>query len=77
VRTLDEVYKWDQVHSQGLMIDVEHEVLGKISIPGAPLRFFGPADAEEVTNTSHRAPPTLNQHGPAIRQWLAESQKEA
>ncbi len=73
VRNLDEVYTWDQVHSQGLLIDVEHEVLGKISIPGAPLRFFGPADVEETTNTSHKAPPVLNQHGQAIRQWLAES----
>ena len=28
VRTMDEVYAWDQTASQGLLIDVEHSVLG-------------------------------------------------
>ena len=70
VRTLDEVYQWDQVLSQGLLIDVEHDVLGKISLPGPPLRFFGPADTAETTNTTHSAPPVLNQHGTEIRDWL-------
>ncbi len=76
VRNLREVYEWDQVRSQRLLIDVEHEVLGTISLPGAPLRFFAPADVTETTNTTHSAPPTLNQHGPAIREWLATSVKE-
>ena len=40
VRTLDEVYEWGQVRSQGLVIDVEHRILGNISLPGPPLRFF-------------------------------------
>lgn len=70
VRSLDEVYQWDQVLSQGLLIDVEHDVLGKISLPGPPLRFFGPADTVETTNTTHSAPPVLNQHGTEIRDWL-------
>jgi len=70
VRSLDEVYQWDQVLSQGLLIDVEHDVLGKISLPGPPLRFFGPADTAETTNTTHSAPPVLNQHGTEIRDWL-------
>ncbi|WP_105036344.1 CaiB/BaiF CoA transferase family protein [Cryobacterium aureum] len=70
VRSLDEVYQWDQVLSQGLLIDVEHDVLGKISLPGPPLRFFGPADTAETTNTTHSAPPVLNQHGAEIREWL-------
>ena len=70
VRSLDEVYQWDQVLSQGLLIDVEHDVLGKISLPGPPLRFFGPADTAETTNTIHSAPPVLNQHGTEIRDWL-------
>ncbi|KGJ72603.1 CoA-transferase [Cryobacterium roopkundense] len=73
VRSLDEVYKWDQVLSQGLLIDVEHEVLGRISLPGPPLRFFGPADTVETTNTTHSAPPVLDQHGPDIRRWLNRS----
>ncbi|MDJ0376091.1 CoA transferase [Cryobacterium sp. PH31-L1] len=73
VRSLDEVYKWDQVLSQGLLIDVEHEVLGRISLPGPPLRFFGPADTVETTNTMHSAPPVLDQHGTDIRSWLNRS----
>ncbi|KFF60284.1 CoA-transferase [Cryobacterium sp. MLB-32] len=73
VRSLDEVYKWDQVLSQGLLIDVEHEVLGRISLPGPPLRFFGPADRVETTNTTHSAPPRLDQHGSDIRTWLNRS----
>ena len=40
VRTLDRVYDWDQTRSQGLVIDVDHPVLGRIELPGpaAPLR---------------------------------------
>ena len=34
VRTLDEVYAWEQVHSQGLVIDVDHKILGNVSLPG-------------------------------------------
>ncbi|WP_104132222.1 CaiB/BaiF CoA-transferase family protein [Cryobacterium sp. M91] len=73
VRSLDEVYQWDQVLSQGLLIDVEHEVLGRISLPGPPLRFFGPADTVETTHTMHSAPPVLDQHGNDIRTWLNRS----
>ncbi|TAM91463.1 MAG: CoA transferase [Jatrophihabitans sp.] len=65
VRNLEEVYTWDQVLSQGLLVDVEHAALGTISLPGPPLRFDG---AEPV---HHAAPPTLDQHGAAIRRWLA------
>lgn len=72
VRTLDEVYDWEQVHSQGLKIDVEHQVLGKVSLPGPPLRFFNSTDEVETTNTKHGAPPVLNQDGDNIRRWLAE-----
>jgi len=70
VRTLDEVYEWEQVHSQGLVVDVEHKVLGKISLPGPPLRFFEAGDAQETTLTSHSAPPLLDQDGEQIRRWL-------
>lgn len=73
VRTLDEVYEWDQVLSQGLLIDVEHPVLGTISLPGPPLRFFSTADNSETTNMLHRAPPVLNQDGQRIRDWLSQA----
>jgi formyl-CoA transferase len=69
VRTLDEVYAWDQTASQGLLIDVEHSVLGTVSLPGPPLRFFA-ADGTEVTRKEHQAPPTLDEHADSVREWL-------
>ena len=74
VRTLDEVYAWDQVHSQGLLLSVQHPVLGQIDLPGPPLRFFD--DAVETTLTEHTAPPLLDGDGDAIRAWLAEAPSE-
>ena len=69
VRTLDEVYSWDQTRSQGLVVSVDHATLGAINIPGPPLRWF---DGEgEITPTSHSAPPTLGQHTDAVLRWLA------
>ncbi|MEV4734650.1 CoA transferase [Saccharopolyspora sp. NPDC049426] len=71
VRSLDQVYAWEQTASQGLLIDVEHATLGPVSLPGPPLRFFDAAGAE-VTPSEHAAPPTLDQHGDQIRAWVAE-----
>ena len=42
VRSVDEVYGWDQALSQGLLVDVEHATLGRVQLPGPPLRFFAP-----------------------------------
>lgn len=72
VRSLDEVYGWDQTASQGLLVDVDHATLGTVTLPGPPLRFFAD-DAEtthETTRTAHQAPPTLDEHGAAVRAWL-------
>jgi crotonobetainyl-CoA:carnitine CoA-transferase CaiB-like acyl-CoA transferase len=69
VRTLDEVYQWDQTASQGLLVEVEHPTLGALTLPGPPLRFF--AGEGETTPREHAAPPTLDQHGDAIRAWLS------
>ncbi|CAA9372997.1 CaiB/BaiF CoA-transferase family protein [uncultured Nocardioides sp.] len=71
VRTLDEVYAWDQTRSQGLLVDVEHSTLGTVTLPGPPLRFFA-AGGEEVTRRDHGAPPVLDEHGGAIRAWLQD-----
>jgi crotonobetainyl-CoA:carnitine CoA-transferase CaiB-like acyl-CoA transferase len=68
VRNLDEVYTWDQTRSQGLLVDVEHATLGRVTLPGPPLRFFH-GDAE-VTRRGHVPPPTLGQHDDAVRSWL-------
>ncbi|HET9633590.1 MAG TPA: CoA transferase [Terrabacter sp.] len=71
VRTLDEVYAWDQTASQGLLVGVEHPTLGHLTLPGPPLRFFA-GDGTEVTRRDHEAPPTLDEDGAAIRAWLKE-----
>ena len=69
IRTLDEVYSWDQAASQGLLIDVDHSTLGQVTLPGPPLRFFA-ADGQETTPRHHAAPPTLDEHGATIARWL-------
>ncbi|MEU9884132.1 CoA transferase [Sphaerisporangium sp. NPDC051011] len=66
IRSLDEVYAWDQVRSQGLVVTVEHPVLGTIELPGSPLRFDGVPPAE------HTPPPELGQDTRAVLGWLAE-----
>ena len=58
IRTIREVYEWEQTKSQGLLIDVEHATLGSIALPGPPLRFFD-ADGAELTRRDHTAPPVL------------------
>lgn len=74
VRTLDEVYAWDQTHSQGLLVDVDHATLGSVTLPGPPLRFFD-GDGVETTRTDHQAPPTLDQHGGSVRRWIEEGDR--
>ena len=69
VRSLDEVYSWEQTRSQGLLVDVEHATLGAITLPGPPLRFFEASGAEHHPRR-HLPPPYLDQHGSAIRSWL-------
>jgi crotonobetainyl-CoA:carnitine CoA-transferase CaiB-like acyl-CoA transferase len=73
VRTIDDVYGWDQTLSQGLVVDVDHATLGPLKIPGPPLRFFapGPDGEAETTRRAHLAPPVLGADGAAIRAWLA------
>lgn len=69
LRTIDEVFDWDQTLSQGLLIDVEHRTLGTISLAGPPLRFFD-SRGVEVTESLHLPPPLLDEHGEAIRAWI-------
>jgi crotonobetainyl-CoA:carnitine CoA-transferase CaiB-like acyl-CoA transferase len=69
LRTTDEVYGWEQTRSQGLLIDVDHASLGRLTLPGPPLRFFD-SDGVEMTRTQHAAPPVLGADGPAVREWL-------
>lgn len=76
VRTLDEVYEWEQTRSQHLLIDIEHEGLGKISLPGSALRTFAvdPLGTEtETTRVAHMPPPGLGADADAVRAWLDTS----
>jgi crotonobetainyl-CoA:carnitine CoA-transferase CaiB-like acyl-CoA transferase len=68
VRSMDDVYSWDQVLSQGLLIDVEHATQGRLQLPGSPLRFDD--NAHSGGRETHLAPPTLGQHDDSIRAWL-------
>ena len=75
VRTIDDVYSWDQTASQGLLVDVEHASLGRLTLPGPPLRFFepGPDGETETTRREHGAQRGWGADGAAIRAWLASS----
>jgi crotonobetainyl-CoA:carnitine CoA-transferase CaiB-like acyl-CoA transferase len=56
IRTLPEVYAWEQVQHLGLVHQLDHPTLGQIAVPGSALRFDG---APAVSTT---APPVLGQH---------------
>jgi len=64
VRSLDEVYEWEQTRSQGLLVEVEHPSLGALSLPGPPLRY------DTGGRTQHRPPPMLGEHTDQILGWL-------
>jgi crotonobetainyl-CoA:carnitine CoA-transferase CaiB-like acyl-CoA transferase len=66
VRSIDEVYEWEQTRSQGLVVEVDHSELGRIELPGPPLRFDDPQTG------AHTAPPALGQHTRAVLTWLDE-----
>ena len=68
VRSMDEVYEWDQTRSQGLVLHVDHPAYGPLTLTGSPLRFDDNTYAGGRTNQA--APPLLDEHGDAIRAWL-------
>jgi crotonobetainyl-CoA:carnitine CoA-transferase CaiB-like acyl-CoA transferase len=70
VRTLDRVYDWDQTRSQGLVVEVDHPVLGRIEIPGPPIRFDDNAYAGGRETTL--PPPALGEHTISVLAWLDE-----
>ena len=75
VRTLDRVYDWDQTRSQGLVLDIDHPVLGSIEIPGPPIRLDDNAFAGG--REKHLAPPALGEHNDSVRAWLDEQDEAA
>jgi crotonobetainyl-CoA:carnitine CoA-transferase CaiB-like acyl-CoA transferase len=68
VRSMDDVYSWDQTLSQGLLLSVAHATLGDIDLPGSPVRFED--QPFSGGRSEHLAPPTLGQHNQSIREWL-------
>src|SRR4051812_7778599 len=68
VRTMDDVYSWEQTISQGLLLSVSHPTLGTIDLPGSPVRFDD--NAFSGGRPTHEPPPTLGQHDESIRGWL-------
>ena len=74
VRSLDDVYAWEQVRSQGLVLPVEHPSAGVVELPGSPLRLDD--QAYSGGRESHLPPPRLDEHGDAIRAWLEDEAGE-
>jgi crotonobetainyl-CoA:carnitine CoA-transferase CaiB-like acyl-CoA transferase len=73
VRTIDDVYGWDQTRSQGLVITLDDPVVGPIELPGPPIRF---GDRPHSGGRDlHHSPPKLGEHNDAVRAWLAACEK--
>lgn len=67
VRTIDQVYDWDQAASQGMYLDLAHPDLGEIRLTGSALRFDD--NAYSGGRADHRYPPRLGEHNDQIRAW--------
>jgi crotonobetainyl-CoA:carnitine CoA-transferase CaiB-like acyl-CoA transferase len=70
VRSIDDVYAWEQLRSQGLLLEVDHPAYGSLELSGSPLRFDD--NVFSGGRVHHVAPPTLGQHSETIRAWLQE-----
>lgn len=70
VRSLDDVYEWEQTRSQGLVLEVEHPEFGSLELPGSALRLDD--QSWSGGRRQHLPPPLLDQHGSEIRAWLAK-----
>jgi crotonobetainyl-CoA:carnitine CoA-transferase CaiB-like acyl-CoA transferase len=72
VRTLDDVYGWEQTRSQGLLVEVDHPSVGRVRLPGPAIRFDDNpfAGARE----RHLPPPRLGEHDESVREWLGLSE---
>ena len=68
VRSMDDVYTWDQTLSQGLLLSVAHATQGELRLPGSPVRFDD--NPFSGGRSEHLAPPTLGQHDASVREWL-------
>jgi crotonobetainyl-CoA:carnitine CoA-transferase CaiB-like acyl-CoA transferase len=60
IRTVPEVYDWEQVRHLGLVHELAHPVLGQVSVPGPALMMGGVPMASDVP------PPLLGDHDDAL-----------
>jgi crotonobetainyl-CoA:carnitine CoA-transferase CaiB-like acyl-CoA transferase len=56
IRSLPDVWQWEQVRHLGLVHTMQHPVLGDVEVPGGALRYAGVNAASDVP------PPLLGQH---------------
>jgi CoA:oxalate CoA-transferase len=71
VREVDEVMHDRHMHERGFLDDIEHDEIGRITVPTSPLRFHG-ADRRKTTPS-----PKLGQHNDEIYgDWLGLSASE-
>ncbi|MGI5118071.1 CaiB/BaiF CoA transferase family protein [Marinactinospora thermotolerans] len=77
IRTIDQVYEWEQTRSQGLVLSVDHPVLGEIELPGPPVRFDTHPDETTAGRAGHLPPPRLGEHNDSVRAWLDELDADA
>jgi crotonobetainyl-CoA:carnitine CoA-transferase CaiB-like acyl-CoA transferase len=74
VRSLAEVYEWEQTRSQGLVVTVDAPGIGPLELPGPPVRF----DDETYAGgrERHLPPPRLGEHTAPVLRWLAEQEAQ-
>ena len=66
LKRLDAVYASEQVRQQNLVWTADHSTLGRIDLPGSPLRY-------SRSNVSlRRAPPTLGEHTAEVRDEIRD-----
>lgn len=71
VRNLREVIEDKHMHERGMLEEIDHPELGRITVPTSPLRFHG-ADKVETTPS-----PSVGQHnGEVFGDWLGLSEAE-
>lgn len=67
IRTLPEVYAWEQVEHLGLVHRMQHPLLGEIGVPGPPLMLDG------VPMATSQPPPLLGDHDGMLDDvWVEE-----
>lgn len=67
IRTIPEVYDWEQVRHLGLVHEMAHPLLGQLAVPGAALRLDG------LPMVSDMAPPVLGDHDDALDELWTEA----